>query len=446
MRKLIILLAIVCSLEGLGQVNTFHFSDWSGMSQWNYNPALQSKEKVFVYVPVISGLHVSTGHTGFAYEDGIQNKTVNFSSLIDGLDQKNHLLNEINTTLFALGVKFGKVQLRTGVSTHLESRLSYTKDLFELAWKGNGHPDVINRRLSMDGTGFNSTLYTSFFLGGSVSLLEDKLNLGINGKFFNGLATVYTENSTFGLRTSADDYTVTVDGTFDVRTSGLNSLEDTMEYSQFLPFSADGNRGFGVDLGFTYSPTEKFTVEASATNLGSINWEQDTEGYKLNEQEIAYSGFDLDQFLSAPDSTESAIEQFADSITDLFTPEENSDNFSTKMNRNIFLAGTINFSKKSKATVFFNSKNSFGETFNSVGGVYSKNFGRTLQLRGGLQMFNMKDLLIPVGLIVNAGPIQLGLHTDNVMSVIQREKAKYVSGMFSIGLRFGKDERVKITD
>jgi len=54
--------------------------------------------------------------------------------------------------------------------------------------------------------------------------------------------------------------------------------------------------------------------------------------------------------------------------------------------------------------------------------------------------------LIPVGLIVNVGPVQLGLHTDNVMSVIQREKAKYVSGMFSIGLRFGKDERVKITD
>ncbi|MEJ6795308.1 MAG: DUF5723 family protein [Flavobacteriales bacterium] len=446
MKKLIILLAIVCSLEGLGQVNTYYFSDWSAESQWNYNPALQSKEKLFIYVPVISGIHVSTGHTGFAYKDGIQNKSVDFSSLINGLDQKNHLLNEINTTLFAVGVKFGKVQLRTGVSTHLESRFSYTKDLLELAWKGNGHPDVIGRRLSMDGTGFSSMLYSTFFLGGSVSLLDDQLNLGINGKFFNGLAAVYTENSTFGLRTSADDYTVTVDGSFDLRTSGLNTLGDSLEYNRFLPFSAEGNRGFGVDLGFTYSPVEKFTLEASATNLGSINWKQDTEGYKLNNQDIAYSGFDLDQFLSAPDSAESIIEQFADSITDLFIPEENSENFSTKMNRNIFLAGTINFSKKSKATVFFNSRNSFGETFNSLGGIYSKNFGRTLQLRGGLQIFNMKDMLIPVGFMINVGPVQLGLHTDNVASVIQRKKAKYVSGMFSIGLRFGKDERVKITD
>jgi hypothetical protein len=99
MKNLIILLAIVCSLEGLGQVNTYYFSDWSAESQWNYNPALQSKEKLFIYVPVISGIHVSTGHTGFAYEDGIQNKSVDFSSLINGLDQKNHLLNEINTTL-----------------------------------------------------------------------------------------------------------------------------------------------------------------------------------------------------------------------------------------------------------------------------------------------------------------------------------------------------------
>ena len=443
MKKLTILLAIICSLEGIGQVNTFYFSDWSGMSQWNYNPALQSKEKVFVYAPVISELSVSTGHTGFAYEDGIQNKTVNFSSLIDNLDDKNHLLSDIHTTLFAVGVKFGNIQLRTGVSSHFESRLSYTKDLLELAWKGNGHPDVIDRRLSMDGTGLNSALYLSYLLGGSVSFLDNKLNLGINGKFYNGSATAYTENSTFGLRTSSDDYTISVDGSFDVRTSGLNSFEDSLEYKQLLPLSVDGNKGFGVDLGFTYSPIEKFTLEASATNLGAINWEQDTEGYRLNNQEIAYSGFDLDEFLSASDSTESSIEQFTDSITDLFTPEENSNNFSTKMNRNVFLAGTINFSKKSKATVFFNSRNSFGETFNSVGGMFSKNFGRTLQLRGGLHLFNMKDLLIPVGFMVNAGPVQIGVHTDNVMSVIQRKKAKYVSGMFSIGFRFGKDKREK---
>ncbi len=448
MKRLILLFVILISLEGMSQVNTYYFSDWSAESQWNYNPALQSKEKFFLYIPVLGGINASAGHTGFSYNDGIQDKTLSFSSLIDGLDDKNHLISNVNSTFFAAGVKFGNIQLRTGVTGNFQSRFTYTKDLFELAWKGNGHEDVIGRRLSMDGTGFNTASYLSYFLGGSVSLLDNKLNLGVNGKFYNGISTAYTESSTFGLLTSADDYTITVDGSFDVRTSGLNDLAnaDSLEIRRLMPLSVDGNKGFGVDLGLTYSPVEKFTLEASATNLGSITWKQDTESYKLNDQELAYSGFELNEFISGADSTESSIEQFTDSITDLFTPEESNGSFKTTMNHNIFLAGTINFSKKANARVYFNSKNSFGEKFNSVGGMYSRKFGKTLQLRGGLQLFNMKDVIVPIGFILNAGPVQLGLHTENILSVVQRQKTKYLSGVYSISFRFGKEKLDKKTE
>ena len=134
-----------------------------------------------------------------------------------------------------------KVQLRTGVSTHLESRFSYTKDLLELAWKGNGHPDVIGRRLSMDGTGFSSMLYSTFFLGGFCESIRRPAESGNKWEIPSmGLAAVYTENSTFGLRTSADDYTVTVDGSFDLRTSGLNTLGDSIEYKPILTIFGRG--------------------------------------------------------------------------------------------------------------------------------------------------------------------------------------------------------------
>lgn len=440
MRKLISLLAIVVSVSAMAQVNTYYLSDWNAQGQWNYNPAVQSKEKVFLYLPGLAGFQTSFGHTGFSYSDGIVDKQVDFGGLIDGLDDQNHLLNEFNIPAFALGLKFGNVQLRVGATSHLENRFTYTRDFLELAWKGNGHPDLIGQRLSLDGTAINSFAYANYFLGGSVSLMDNKLNLGTNLNFYNGVAAAYTENTAFGLRTNADDYTITIDGSFDYRTSGADSLEfDELEARQFLPLSVDGNQGFGLDVGLTYKPIEKLTLEASATDIGTITWVQKTKNYQLSNQEISYAGFELDEFLNGSDSTSSTIQQFTDSITDLFTPEENSDEFTTTMNRNIFLAGRYELKAGMSVTGFFNNRNSFGTSFNSVGGMFHKEFGRALQLRAGLQLFNMKDALVPVGFIVNGGPVQFSLHTDNILAVIQPKKAKYLTGVFSLSFRFRKE-------
>ena len=62
---------------------------------------------------------------------------------------------------------------------------------------------------------------------------------------------------------------LTFDESFFLKTS------DIIADKQTLYFSNDKNQFFSLDI-----------------KTGSINWKQDTEGYKLNNQDIAYSGFD----------------------------------------------------------------------------------------------------------------------------------------------------------
>lgn len=439
MKKYILLsLSTLITVLSFGQVNTYYLDEWPASSQWNYNPALQSKEKIFVYIPALSGFHLRAGHTGFTYNDAVTDNTIEFSNLISVLEDENHLLGGFNSDLFAVGMKFGNVQVRAGVTANLENRFTYTKDLMELSWLGNGHEDVIGRRLSMDGVGFNTMAYMSYFLGGSVSLLDNSLNVGLNAKLYNGIGTVYTEKSAFGFYTNEDNYNLTLDGSFDVNTSGEELTVDDAEIDSFNPLSGEGNSGMGLDFGVTFKPIESFTLEASAMNIGSIDWTEDPKNYQLTDQEITYSGFELDEFINEPDSAYSTIEQFVDSISDLFIPDEGTNDFNTSMNSEFFVRGVYEFSSRLKASAYYSSKKSFGTNFSTAGATVSKDLGNTVRLRGGVQLFRMKDVLIPLGVIINAGPVQLGLHTDNLLSIIPHD-TKHVSGMFSVGFRFGKE-------
>ncbi|MFK7757741.1 MAG: DUF5723 family protein [Flavobacteriales bacterium] len=430
--------ALVLSLIAFTQSDTYYMNDWTSTSQWNYNPALQSKAKVFLYIPVLSGTNVHAGHTGFSFDDAVQNNQLNITGLINGLEDENHLLTQTRTDLFGFGLKFGNVQVRAGVQNVGDLRFAYSKDFLELIWKGNGHPDVIGRRMNMDGTSANGISYMSYFLGGSASLLDNKLNIGLNANIYNGIGTVFTESSSFGLTTNATDYAVTVDGGYDVRTAGTDL--DSSETKDFLPFSNNGNNGFGVDLGITYAVTEKLTIEASALDLGQIKWTQNVENYQLANTEISYSGFELNEFINSADSAQSVIEQFSDSISDAFVPTENSDSFTTSMNHQIFIRGVYDLNDNNEISAFVSQQKSYGTNFVNFGALYAHNFGRVLKLRTGFQMFRSKDLIIPVGLVLHAGPVELGLHTDNILSVIQPNNTKHLSGMFSIGFLFGKEK------
>jgi hypothetical protein len=90
--------------------------------------------------------------------------------------------------------------------------------------------------------------------------------------------------------------------------------------------------------------------------------------------------------------------------------------------------------------VLYRSKNSFGIKVNHVGVTYARRFVKVLELSSGLVLFNTKDIVVPFNLALNAGSVQLGLQTTNVLAPFFPKRTKYVSGAISLAFVFGKKE------
>jgi len=439
MRNLIIVFILLVPFVAKSQVIIDVDSDRTPHSQWEVNPANSTQEKVFVLLPVLGGYQFGLGHTGFAFSDAINNNQVSFGTTVDALDKENHLLIDGSINLFSLGFHVKNTQFRLGAIQQFESRSTYTRDFLEMLWLGNGHPDVIGNRVSLDNTGINALAITKVFVGTSLELLPEKLTLGANLNFYSGLGTIQTFESKFGLTTSDTDYALKADGELAISAAGVIDLSDFENGLNFRDISS-ADTGLGADLGVIFKPSPKHEVKASVLNLGQINWTNNMIGYELSDSEIEFSGFDLQSFTDSNDTLD-VVQHFIDSITNVFTPEEVEASFNTKLNPEVTFSFSFIPSDKNKYTFLYRSKDSFGITLNHAGILYSRSFGKILEISGGAVLFNRKDLIVPFSLVLDAGPVQLGLQTTNVLVPFRAKKTKFASVSVSLALVLGEKEK-----
>lgn len=438
MKHLILILALGSSLLIRAQVHIDLDSDRTPHSQWLVNPANSSNEKVYLFLPALGGYNLGLGHTGFSLDQVTDGNQLQVGNLINELDKENHFLASSTVNLFGLGFKIRELQLRAGVTQTFSSRMTYTRDFLEMIWLGNGHPDVIGKRVSLDQTGVNALGYFKVYAGGSLELIQEKLTFGANLNYYKGAATVQTLESQFGLTTTSTDYTITADGNLDIAIAGIADLDslDNVDLFNDLVFN---NSGFGADLGLIFKPSPRHEVKASVMNLGKIDWQNNVSNYRIKDSEISFSGFDLNDIIGSNDSSE-VIQQFVDSLTEVFTPDEFQEGFKTNLNPEMAFSLSYMPSDKNKFTVLVRSQNNFGTRINHSGIIYARRLGKILELSGGAMLFNNKDLIVPFSLVLDAGPVQLGLQTSNVAAAFSLDKTKYLSASMSLGFRFGKNK------
>ncbi len=420
-------LYLLSSTWTFGQLNTVYLSNNEAASQWRGNPAFQGNEKFFLYIlPAASSLDVSLDNT------------LNFSSVIDGLKDKNHLLLENRISLLALGFRSGKTQVRLGMDVVNDMRFSYPGELLELLWKGNGHPDVIGRNLDMSGLGLNFISYYDYFIGISRKMM--KLSVGANLHYQQGLETIYTKTSEFSFYTDPNDYALTATGAFDLKTS-LYSDTVSPPDDRYFPLSNTDNTGMSFDFGATYQFSEKLNLQASALNIGSINWTTEAKSFVLDGVSITYDGLELDDIYNQSDSASTSLENVGDSIADLFELDKRAGSFSTPSNSRYIVSADYALGAKNHVQFTYAHMRSFGQGFNTVVGMFRRDFSPLFAVQGGLQFFNFRHLLMPIAFQFNPGPVQLAVGTGNVLSAFSYKNTKFLSAHFSLSFRFGKDGR-----
>lgn len=441
--SLIILLLILGSSVQAQIATNYVFSD-EAASIWMNNPASLGNEQFFIGLPVLGGIDANAVHNGFTYDDAITNDQVNIGSTIDQLRDENDLLFNSSFQLFNFGLRLGNWHFRGGAQQVIQSRITYPKSFMELAWKGNGHPDLIGRRLDFGGFAVNAMAYTDYFVGVSKSLMDNRLTLGANLHYLQGADVVYTEQSSFGLTTDPDTYALTADGAFILRTTVDEDALDSISADYLNPFNG-ANAGFSLDLGVKYRFLEKFELQASAMNVGGIRWDRNAQSYTLGKTSFTYNGLDLEDLVDNPDSTTSQLEEVLDSLSTSFEPIEQAGSFNAPSNARFYLGFGYEMNMKNHLLLTAAHLRSFNKGFNSVSAMYRHKFGRILWVRTGAQLFQFDQFLWPVGLTLNAGPVQFGFGTDNLIAAFAPTKSGVFTGHFQIGLRFGRDGKVKKT-
>jgi len=448
MTKTISLLVLLfVSGTTLAQLNsTYQFDDIPG-SSWLGNPAFVGQEKFFIGFPGLNALDVNAAHTGFTFNKTVENDNLKFNKVLSELNDANHLLFSTRLGILNGGFRINqKWHVRFGAQLVTQARISYSKSLFDLIYKGNGHPDIIGQNLDLSGLSFNSLSYTDFFAGAGTSFLNERLFVGANLHYLNGIAVAYTEKSEFSIYTDPDTYDISVNGDFTYNTNlagdsttfdiaqDIEDFADQFQDPQDLPIG----RGFAVDLGARFKLTDQLEIQAAAMNVGAIKFTENTATYELDGS-FTYQGVDFDDLIDNPDSTITAFEALGDSISDAFTAVNGSSDFAVPTNSQFTLAANYAINQTNDLNVMFAHQRSFNHGFNTMSLMYRKKFGRILWLRGGAQYFDFNHVLIPVGFQLNAGPVQFGLGTNNIIAAFAPTKTGFFTGHVQLALRFGKD-------
>lgn len=437
----IILLLSISAIGLQAQLNTVYLSDHEAASQWRGNPAFQGNEKVFLYLfPGLSSIDLALGHTGFNYNSAVRGNTLQIDDVVDDLRDRNHLLLQSRLSLFALGFRIGDNQFRAGMDINNDLRFTYPGDFAELLWKGNGHPDVIGRVLDMSDFGINAFSYYDYFVGYSRTFIDDRLSIGFNLHYLQGLETIYTETSEFSLLTDAQDYALTASGQLDIRTSVPPDSVDIDE-ARYMPLQGAENTGFSFDLGAQYQFSDRLRFQASAMNVGSIEWVDDGRSFVLDGVSVTYEGLDLEDLYDDDADTEDALEATADSIANKFELDEIAGSFTTPMNSRYILSADYSIGRKSHVQMTYAHLRYFGLGFNSLTGMFRHDFGQLFSIQTGLQFFNFRHIMLPLSFQFNPGPVQLGLGTNNLIAPISYRSARFGSIHFSLSFRFGKDRK-----
>ncbi len=305
------------------------------------NPAFRPESRVYVGLPVISGIDLNIGNTIFNFSDifreGVKTSKSTIPFMNEGYDV-NKLMKRIKKnnyfdtrlSLQLLGVGFtlkDNLYIFLDVSDRFSSNFNIPGDLFELAFRGNDK----FYGTTVDLTSFtgNISYYRETGVGFSKNF-GDKLRFGVKGKLLFGIASASVENNLLSISVADDnshkfDTDMALNISAPVRVLPKSSTDDHIDQISFDEDRFDNggdyagfmtntkNLGFGLDLGAEFRVTDQIVASAALTDLGFIKWKSDLARI-TTENQIDFSGMNMEEVYNGTSSFSDVSEAMVDSV------------------------------------------------------------------------------------------------------------------------------------
>jgi len=294
MKKALLVFIVFLALNCFSQNKQVLYNFTSVPQSLLTNPGSDLKYEWYFGVPLLSGISVNVGSTGFSAYDLFANNGVDFNiklrNAVFSTNRKDHLAINQQLEIFNGGFKIAKDDQDTYVSFGMYQEfdaLSYVpKDLAVLALDGNrdylgkifnlGDLNVKAEMLSVFHLGFHKNINTKFIFGARAKIYSSIYNVAST----NNSGYIYTIPSNIGV------YEQQIYSQLQLNTSGFARYNDenvVIDVTKDITNRAflGGNLGLGFDAGFTYYPKKNVQLTASIIDVGFIRHSKDVESYSL---------------------------------------------------------------------------------------------------------------------------------------------------------------------
>ena len=307
MKKIYTLIAAALLATGAAAQNpTAYFMEGSTFRS-QFNPAF-APLRGYVNIPAIGGVNINVGgniavDNILFSRDGklvtLLDSSVSAADALSGLKQNNLLGMDFRMNVIGFGAftknhkNFWSFDLNVRVNE--DANLPYS--LFEFIKLGK------EGQIRNFGTSTDSYLEAAFSY--SFPLMDDRLYIGIRGKFLAGLARAQVTYDRFDISLREDRWAVLTQGTLDLTAAGAKVETDpdseTFEIGDldFKPTKPAGY-GFALDLGATYDILPNLQASLAVTDLGFISWSKKNSVRGVSTQETEFTGATVPENASEP--------------------------------------------------------------------------------------------------------------------------------------------------
>ncbi|WP_290541019.1 DUF5723 family protein [Alistipes sp.] len=297
MKKLYTLVAAALLATGAAAQNpTAYFMEGSTFRS-QFNPAF-APLRGYVNIPALGGMNINV--SGNIALDNILfsrngrlvtllDSSVSATDALSGLKRNNMLGTDFRMNVIGFGAftdnhkNFWSFDLNVRVNE--DTNLPYS--LFEFIKLGK------ENRIRDFGASMDSYLEAAFSY--SFPLMDDRLYIGIRGKFLAGIARARVHYDRFDISLREDRWAVLSKGMLDLTAAGsevgTNPDSENFEIGdlKIKPTQPSGY-GFALDLGATYDILPNLQASLAVTDLGFISWGKKHSVRGISTREAEFTG------------------------------------------------------------------------------------------------------------------------------------------------------------
>ncbi len=420
---------IAFMLKGFSQQEyTLHFS--RNLFQSTYtNPAIDQGSRFGIMLPNVV---FNYGNNAFSYDDLVKKNSFNDSTYLDidgviaqmGDDNVFQIQSNLELIGFYLSIRNWNVSFL--FSEKFDFRLSYPKDLFDLAWNGNSK--FIGQTIEI-GPGMKVNYYKELRIG--LGRKIGKWDVGIASKILFGMVNVNTPRDELKLTTGEDNYALTLSTDYEIRTSGTSN-----PLANFLKIPRSRlNPGFALDLGAIYELNEKWQFSQSFLNLGAIKWQNDVSTYTSNGS-FTFSGVDINEFIEGDDDDVN-FEKYTDSIQDLYFEESKGGHYWNNLTPESYTSVLFRPDDKTNIGAMIHLTYFYGVQFGSS--LYAgRNFFNFLDFGLSWSIKNRRYDNVGFNLAIGPKEYKIFVVTDNLMNFLRARGGRNVTFRYGMNINLGE--------